>query len=546
MKKSVSKFCCIIISISSVALLRCSLEPLSGGGTIETTNGRITGQLVNSTGSISEGTQVIAIPNHYNPITDGAISGHLFDTTDNRGVYLISGLAPGTYNIQATSLKDHTRALICSLYVADTTVRRPIDTLKMTGAISVILSSDVNHTDGYLYIPGTTIAVRLNTFGDSDTIRIDSVPATTIPSLVYSVNNDSAEKRTVRQNIFIAPGKTTEIADLHSWKFSMNIFLNTRASGANVAGDVTNFPVLVRLTNSNFVFSQAKGGGEDIRFTKSDGSPLPYEIESWDSSQGSAGARAEIWVKVDTVYGNDSTHYIVMNWGNAASGSASSGTAVFDTANGFKAVLHFNSGYSDVTNGHHNGVGYGVTDTAGMIGGAGRFHGHDSVSIAGLLDSLQDMTMSAWAELDTADAKGSEIISIGDIAVLRMDDIGSVDGSGTRASFRSASALRVVNSGQYFAKTGWHHVAYTIDRKRSIQSLYLDGVLCCFTGFAEPVDYSGWGRNTVIGNHGNGSTGYGFSGAIDEVRISNVPRSADWLKLCSMNQRAGDRLVVFK
>jgi hypothetical protein len=50
------------------------------------------------------------------------------------------------------------------------------------------------------------------------------------------------------------------------------------------------------------MFSQAQFGGSDIRFTKADNTFLPYEIERWDS----AHSQAEIWVKVDTVFGNDS------------------------------------------------------------------------------------------------------------------------------------------------------------------------------------------------------------------------------------------------
>jgi hypothetical protein len=37
-----------------------------------------------------------------------------------------------------------------------------------------------------------------------------------------------------------------------------------------------------------------------------------------------------------------------------------------------------------------------------------------------------------------------------------------------------------------------------------------------------------------------------FNGKIDEVRVSNNIPSADWIKLCYMNQRIDDMLVVFK
>lgn len=61
-----------------------------------------------------------------------------------------------------------------------------------------------------------------------------------------------------------------------------------------------------RLNQSNFNFSEALGSGENIRFSKADGTHLYYQIERWDSLSG----EAQVWVRVDTVYGNNSTQYI--------------------------------------------------------------------------------------------------------------------------------------------------------------------------------------------------------------------------------------------
>lgn len=46
------------------------------------------------------------------------------------------------------------------------------------------------------------------------------------------------------------------------------LYLNTSPTGADVAGTVTNFPVLVRLRANNFDFSLAKADGSDLRFSK--------------------------------------------------------------------------------------------------------------------------------------------------------------------------------------------------------------------------------------------------------------------------------------
>ena len=52
-----------------------------------------------------------------------------------------------------------------------------------------------------------------------------------------------------------------------SWQYRKKITIN----GGLIDADLTDFPVLVKLTSSNFEFSQARSDGYDIRFTKSDG-----------------------------------------------------------------------------------------------------------------------------------------------------------------------------------------------------------------------------------------------------------------------------------
>ena len=37
-----------------------------------------------------------------------------------------------------------------------------------------------------------------------------------------------------------------------------------------------------------------------------------------------------------------------------------------------------------------------------------------------------------------------------------------------------------------------------------------------------------------------------FNGLIDEVRVSSIAHSEDWVKLCFMNQKADDALVEFR
>ena len=121
----------------------------------------------------------------------------------------------------------------------------------------------------------------------------------------------------------VLPGAVLAVDDYSQWTYSKNIYLNTTSSGANVATNQMGFPALVRLTSATFNFLQAQDSGQDIRFSKSNGTHLAYQVERWDRSN----QLAEIWVRADTVYGNNGSQYFTMYWGNsgAADSSNSSG-----------------------------------------------------------------------------------------------------------------------------------------------------------------------------------------------------------------------------
>src|SRR4051812_31686915 len=108
-------------------------------------------------------------------------------------------------------------------------------------------------------------------------------------------------------------------AGFAGWKYSRGIKMDTTAAGAGVMGSVASYPVAVVLSMANFDFSQAKADGGDVRFGKSDGTPIPYAKESFDA----AGMSAVFWVSIDMVKGNDAAQAFNMYWGKADAADAS-------------------------------------------------------------------------------------------------------------------------------------------------------------------------------------------------------------------------------
>ena len=67
-------------------------------------------------------------------------------------------------------------------------------------------------------------------------------------------------------------------------------------SGYAGSETLTDFPVLVRLsptTVSGFSYADCAADGRDIRFATTDGTPLPFEIDTWNP-----GGESCFWVKL--------------------------------------------------------------------------------------------------------------------------------------------------------------------------------------------------------------------------------------------------------
>jgi len=192
--------------------------------------------------------------------------------------------------------------------------------------------------------------------------------------------------------------------DYSIWSGNKQWIINTSSTGANVAGLVTEFPLLLRLDSTNFSFTAAQAGGRDIRFARpiAGGTrQLDYEIERWDATN----KRAEVWVRVDSVKGGNSSQYFTMYWGNPTALNRSNGARVFDVSQGYAGVWHLtdNGPFNDATWNANNLSNNASLDAAGVIGEARSFDGtntHLYKSDDASLDLTRCLTISAWVKLD--------------------------------------------------------------------------------------------------------------------------------------------------
>ncbi len=534
-------------------LVRCTTD-IAGGGSDLPDKNVVTGSIYTTECLPAANTQVVMVPEDYNSLTDAPIPEIAVDTTDSAGTFVFNDCRKGTYAIQGVQLADRTRLLITGVTVGDDTTRVTDDTLRVPGTVKIFFPDSQQSADGRAYIPGTVIASAPAADGYA---LLDSVPAGTVPGVNFLLANDSVLSA-ARTSITVPSGDTVVITK-PEWRFSSAIVFNTSASGADVAGNVTGFPVLIRLTTENFDFTQAREDGADLRFMKADATQLAYAIEAWDPDAG----RAEVWVLVDTMRGNDSLQSIFMYWGNAAASPESDAAAVFDTRIGFQAVWHLSetgNTVSDATENHYDGIAENMnaaSEVPGMIGTARKFDGDSTyIHMPGTAGSTLNFpehgtySVSAWVNIDSLTGEYRMIASKGDKQY-------NLQFRGETQNWQFTEYQDTVGWDQTVAGAVAGEWVYLVGvRENDKQYLYLNGV-CVDSGiynhahfpsdttYAEQQGYRDTTCDFMIGKKVDFDAWY-FNGVIDEVRVEDRATDPDWIRLCYMNQKRNDVLVKFQ
>lgn len=363
----------------------------------------------------------------------------------------------------------------------------------------------------------------------------------------------------------------------------------TIAPPANIAASLTNYPVLVRLSNAGIatganVLSDALAGGADVRFTDSTGNTaLAYEIDTWSST------RAAIWVRVPSIAPGTPTK-IRLYWGNTSATSASNAGAVFDSASGFVGVWHLGNaaGISPRPNAitgappatpandvdaFGGGAGTYVAPT-GHIGGADSLRGagtragpdvgSDYLNIGtptgvgasnyvglntytGYSNFTTGFTYSGWIKAATPQGNYTYLVELANLNGCN-DNI-QVFRPAVDARYRYEHCNGTTSGGTNQTTNGglvegvWQFVTVTMGT----------GSTPAYTGWLNGARQQGpTNRTQPISNvprtnawlgKSNYDVDYYWAGAFDEVRISRVPRDSNWIRMDYATQRADSSVV---
>jgi hypothetical protein len=308
-----------------------------------------------------------------------------------------------------------------------------------------------------------------------------------------------------------------------NWKQSGSMFLLTTPDGADLPATAAeeNFPVLVRLSKDGFTFAEAKTHGEDIRFATSAGVPLSYQIDSWDAAAGTAS----VWVRVPTIKGN-ALQELRMFWGNADAKSESSGTAVFNRSNGYLSVWHMNESVQDDA-GTVESTDPGTIDSSGVIGAGRRFAGGKGIFCGDRITKYpfgsSPHTTEAWVMAGKMNTTVVEWGKHGGVTMRLLSTPSRVGVTNNKSNIQGTSVL---------PKSDWIQVVYTYDGQHD--RVYVNGRFDMPAPTSSTIEVLTPVRMQI---------GNGFLGDMDEVRVSNEARSAEWVKLQYENQKPLQTLV---
>jgi hypothetical protein len=332
------------------------------------------------------------------------------------------------------------------------------------------------------------------------------------------------------------------------WQNRCSIYFNTTSRGADVQGDVANFPVLLRLNKGNFEgIATMTAFPEDVRFADFDGKHLPYQIEEW--KYGTDGDdTAVIWVKVENVLGDNDVQGIMMYWGKPSSVDSSNGSAVFDTAAGYISAWHLEDTLKDATANQINGMNFFSSDTVGLIGRCRHFDDARATQMVSFtandaLNPTEAQTVAGWFKTNqSTDGKSN-------ISIIRHDlhfnalQLWINNGSTSLGCVvwpQGQDNYAAYNTGWSYSDDKWHFFTASYSSQTGLR-LYMDGTQIgnsTTTGLLKPTTHT-----FFLGGAGDYQNNEYYGGFLDEVTVHKVARSEDWAKLCFQNQRIDQTLI---
>ena len=545
--------------------------------------------------SSSPGAKSITLSYIKNPDLTGSTGTYKIKTTGSDGVTIeediavtadtITAGALSSTNVEPTSLESATTT---TLTVSLTTT----NTLASNGKIVVTLPTslaggftfdnggttavgNITGIDGSLSLSVASNVATLTRTGGSSfspgaisfTLSYVKNPVSTGSTGVYQIKTTNSSGTTIDENTSVTADTITASPASSWWNSSWDYRIKITLDNANRSENITDVPVMVALNGSRVNYNHILSFGQDIRFVDSDNSTvLSHETERWDTS-----ATSTIWVKVPQIDSASSTDHIYMYYGNDSVADAQSVAAVW--SNSYRAVYHFASttgAYTDSVSAYasNSSDGHTLTSrTTTLLGYAPTFGGttatfitipdSDTFNVAtntieafirpsgsgtagttGAQSSIYPLVTKGYGEGDTAAQDIQFYLGIKTTGPVLAADFEDSTLATNNAPVTGTTTISTAGSTNYYVSSivragsgGGTHRLYINGGLE--QSANLPSVQNGLTPNQSGTQKMAIG--VAIGTTGtlNGA----FNGMIDEVRLSDVARSADWLSLQNASLR---------
>ena len=329
------------------------------------------------------------------------------------------------------------------------------------------------------------------------------------------------------------------------WRFRKNITI----SSSKVSADLTNFPVYIEVFDSGLQ-KNAQASGNDIMFSDVTGSILDHEIELYERVYNSSHAHLVAWVKVNASSITDTV--ISMYYGNPTASNQQNPTGVWDE--NYMGVWHLKESPSgeidelvDSTSNDNDGYTVGSMNETDLI---------DSQIGYGLdLDGIDDMIIiNESTSLDSINDAGTISFWINVLDPSNGDYQRIMASSNTFPHRTSGLELALQSDGDLFfypceedannynlltnplANSAWEYVTITMDFATKTVEIYVNGTSLSFTIENVP---SYWTQLAIIDDWIWGGDDYHYkllTAIFDEIRVSDIVRSSDWILTEYSNQ----------
>ena len=343
---------------------------------------------------------------------------------------------------------------------------------------------------------------------------------------------------------------------LHSRTLTVN---HTQVGGSTLS----NFPLLVSTTLGASRIQNASC--YDVIFTSDSGGTmkLPWEVESCTQSSGAIIA----WVGLTSISATADTVFYVFYDNTAIVSAQNTGvyapTSVWDA--NYVGVWHLGAASGvlsalDSTTHGNNGTIVNATSAPGQIGSGAQLSVSPStyIDIGAGISSLTPsvVTASGWFIPSTASQSAYAHLVVQDYALprvapwqgynLSLNLNGTAGGAlGAGYNIYSGSQANLTTSTTAAANTSVYLVL-TVDSLHA--NLYVNGALGTNSPAATngPISYAGTGRFRIGANGAatSSTAAENAAGVADEIRVSNIARSAGWITAEYNNQKASSTFLT--